>query len=154
MEVQRQSAVLMTHNLIISIPHTGTRFLRDQLGIDRFIHTARSWDFIMKEIEGKKLIAPLRSPKACWKSATRRQQKGRIFDIAKWVRSWYIMHALTLIRDIEFVIIERRTDPRVENWAKVGQNDPGDNKSVPAIDLKPIYALPFVRPHYSISDPR
>jgi hypothetical protein len=61
------------------------------------------------------------------------------------------MHALTLVRDVDFVILERQQDPRIADWSKVGHEDAGELVER-EINLEPIYALPFVRPHYSIRE--
>lgn len=148
-----RSTASMTSDLIVSIPQTGTRFLRERLGVRDFVHTIESWEQLVGKTEGRNIVSPLRSPAACWASSTRRWTTSRPFDTELWLHSWYMMHALSLVRDIDFIVIEKRDDPRISDWSKVGDRDEGKNRSIPDIGLRHIYELPFVKARYDIRGP-
>lgn len=136
-------------NIIVSIPHTGTRFLKERLGIDKHIHTIVDWDSLMREIEGKYIIAPLRNPKDVWMSDVRRWLKWDAEDnVSRFVAAWYVMHALTLFRDIDFIPVDLQQDDRITDWTPVSGELDRNNKKHPQICLRRIYALPFVERYY------
>lgn len=136
-------------DLIVSIPHTGSRFLRERLGIEEIVHTERNWHDLINKTAGHHLIAPLRNPMSVLSSAVRRTPPELImFDEAGWIHNWYMMHALTLIRQVDFIVLEHESDPRITDWSPVGHNDDGErpiyNRPLPPMDLGKIYELPFV----------
>ena len=135
-------------DIIVSIPHTGSRFLRERLGIDEIVHTERNWHDLINKTAGHYLISPLRDPVSVLRSAVKRTPPELAFDIAGWIHNWYMMHALTRIRHIDFIVIAQQADPRITDWTPVGHDDDGErpiyDRPYPAIDLGKIYELPFV----------
>jgi hypothetical protein len=57
------------------------------------------------------------------------------------------MHALTLVREIDFIAVDLQEDPRITDWSPIGHNDNGEAKH-PDIKLSHIYKLPFVERFY------
>jgi hypothetical protein len=131
--------------IIVSIPHTGTRFLQQRLGVEKSVHTISKWGSLYNQVEGKQIFAPLRHPTDVWKSWARRK-KGP-FPYAEFFSAWYIMHTLDMLFDVDFICLDKRDDPRITDWAPIGQDDPG-NPGVPLIELRPLFSLPFVKKHY------
>ena len=135
--------------IIVSIPYTGTRFLKERLGIDKHVHTIVDWNSLTREIEGKHIIAPLRNPKDVWASDVRRWLKWDAEDnIPRFVAAWYVMHTLTLIRDVDFIPVDLQQDNRITDWTPVSGELERNNKKHPQICLRRIYALPFVGKYY------
>jgi len=134
--------------IIVSVPHTGTRFLKKRLGIKDHIHTVALWEHLLEKTEGRTIISPLRNPVSVWRSTTRRWVTPDIpLDTHSFLRSWYMLHALSLVRDIDFIAIDKQQDERITDWAPVGKGDEG--RAVhPDIDLKPLYELPFIKEFY------
>jgi hypothetical protein len=144
--------------VIVSIPHTGSRFLSARLAIDEIVHTELSWSELIKKTAGKVLVSPLRRPEDVLKSAVRRTPPELPLDVAGWFHCWYMMHALTLIRNIDFIVLEDMEDPRIFDWSPVGKDDKGSlapdgrpmyhDRPVPPLPLDKIHELPFVRARY------
>jgi len=139
--------------IVVSIPHSGTRFLKERLSIDAHVHTnIFGWDALIRETKGKKLVAPLRDPQAVWKSTVRRYNKWDATDnISNFFNSWFMMHALSLIRDIEFIPVDLQISDRITDWTPVGgEEDQCNTKCYPTC-LRRIYVLPFVQKYYPIN---
>ena len=137
-------------NVVVSIPYTGTRFLKTRLRILRHVHTTCSWQQITSEVADYNIIAPLRDPKDCWDSATRRwRDLTTPFDVSRFIQGWMMMHAVTLWRQVDFIPVDLQHDKRITDWTPIGDTDPGKaTRYEPAIDLKFIYELPFVKQYY------
>jgi hypothetical protein len=144
--------------IIVSIPHTGTRFLKERLGIEKSVHTHSKWESLYKQVEGKQIIAPLRHPNDVWESWARRKNPpgtGRKahdsvmepFPYATFFSAWYNMHTLDMMFDVDFICVDKCDDPRITDWTPVGDGDKGSVVR-PATELLPLYYLPFVRSRY------
>ena len=136
--------------LIVSIPHSGTRFLKERLGIGENVHTYQDWYFLIEKVTGRELIAPLRDPLSVWESWSKRYANFPYFTFAF---HWYGMHVLDQLYDIDFICLEQKSDPRIKDWSSVGSekleyNNPGALQSPPA-DISALFALPFVKRHYN-----
>ena len=138
--------------IIISIPHTGTRFLQERLGIEaQAHHTTGNWTSLRRRVEGKQIISPLRAPPDVWKSWARRHEfkshSGEPFPYARFFSAWYVMHTLDMLFYVDFICVDKREDPRIKDWERIGHHDTGC-EGLPVIDLRPLYFLPFVKKHY------
>ena len=105
--------------IIVAIPHTGTRFLKERLGLDH-VHTGYEWTYIMQKIKGKHLIAPLRDPIDTWMSFVRRDET----NVVRFIAAWYCMHTLDMMRNmegnpIEYIPLEKQNSPRITDWTVV-----------------------------------
>lgn len=141
----------MTHKIIISVPHTGTRFLKERLGIHEHCHTNANWRHIERQVHGKQIVTPLRNPSDVWRSWCRRRHRD---DLTKWVAqffvSWGVLHTLDQMYDIDYICIDKCEDPRIDDWSKVGDKDESVADWRPhGIDLRPLFKLPLVQEHYS-----
>lgn len=137
--------------IVVSVPHTGSRFLRERLGLRKIIHTTKEWTYLWSVVEDKKLYAPLRDPRQTWLSHMRRSPHSRPFNICEWVGAWFKLHALSLVKEIEFIPIEKQDHPLITDWSPVGHWD-GDSDSgwMPEPDLKAIYDIPIIKKHYGL----
>jgi len=137
--------------IIVSVPYTGTRFLKERLGVNEHIHTVVSWDALVERLEGKEIIAPLRNPYDVWGSTIRRWVKlDHDTHIPNFISAWYVMHALTLIKKITFIPVDLKIDPtgEIKDWTKVTGEKDRHNKKYYPISLRGIYLLPFVKKYY------
>lgn len=134
----------------MSIPHTGTRFLKERLGIEDHVHTNINWAALTTKIHNRKIIAPLRRPNTCWRSWCRRRDDGEVLRWAPhFFASWYIMHTLDQLYDIDYICVDKRDDPRIEDWKEVGNEDQDHAGWVlHKVDLRVLYKIPFVNRHY------
>jgi hypothetical protein len=139
---------MTSNSIIVTIPHTGTRFLQERLGIKQYVHTVINWPILCRRIENKKIISPLRPPIKVWKSwARRRNPKNEAFPYIEFTSAWYTMHALDLMYEVDFIDLEAKNDPRISDWTPIGNEDYGPYE-LPEINLNPIYKLPFVTRFY------
>ena len=138
--------------IVVSIPYSGTRFLKERLGITEHVHTIIfGWDALIRETEGKKLVAPLRDPKAVWESTVRRYNRWDATDnIPIFFTAWFMMHALSVIRDIEFIPVDLQISDRITDWTPIGGEEDMCNTKCYPMCLRRIYSLPFVKQFYPI----
>lgn len=116
------------------------------------IHTIKPWEKICEAVDGKHIIAPLRSPMNVFRSWCRRRGPKEEMPWVALVGSWYMMHALTLVRaDLEFINVDKAKDLRITDWRPVGSNDPGDWKLRTLVDIHALHKIPFVRDHFGSS---
>jgi len=146
---QRQLiALLMREPIIVSVPHTGTRFLQERLGVKKYIHTTCPWDALLERVKDKKIISPLRHPSDVWKSwARRKNPKTEPFPYALFIGAWHTLHTLDMMMDVDFICVDKCADPRITDWGPVGDKDYGPY-DLKQIDLRSIFSLPFVNKHY------
>lgn len=141
----------MTHKIIVSVPHTGTRFLQKRFGIAHHVHTHSNWVKIMNEIQDRQIVSPLRHPKDVWRSWCRRRHAD---DLTNWVSQFFIawgnLHTLDQMYDIDFVCVDKGEDSRITDWQKVGDTD-GDSAQwkLHKVDLRPLMKLPMIQRNYS-----
>jgi len=134
--------------IIVSIPHTGTRFLRRRMRTKRYIHVTEPWDKLVETLTGREVISPLRSPQSVWRSYSRRWvDPDSPIDTIGFINNWYTMHTLTLFFDIDFIPVDLQQDKRITDWSPIGERDAGDAVH-PDIDLSKVYQLPFVQKWY------
>jgi hypothetical protein len=136
--------------IIVSIPHTGTRFLKERLGIDAHVHTSTNWDAVYRQARNRQVIAPLRKPTDVWRSWCRRRDDG---DPLRWAphffSAWYIMHALDMLFDVDFICVDKQDDPRIDDWEPFGGSDQSHaGWKLHRVDLRVLYKLPFVYNNY------
>lgn len=141
----------MTPDLIIvSVPHTGTRFLKKRLGIEDHIHSNSNWEKLWDTIDGRYVIAPLRSPPTVWRSWCRRHANR---DPLEWVghfmAGWFALNALDQMIDVDMICVDKQEDPRIDDWQPVGEFEgrPTDWK-LHKVDLRTLYNLPIVYRNY------
>ena len=141
----------MEQQIIVSVPHTGSRFLQERLGISGLVHTTSDWDYILFRTDGRQVVTPLRSPLANWLSWSKKTRNLTMQRLADWYDAWYTLHALAQIKTIDFICIEKQSDSRISNWSKVGHNEKAVHEhNLPY--LKKVYELPLVKAHYTLQD--
>lgn len=77
--------------VIVSIPYSGTRYLRKALKIPKCVHTYVGPERLLEYVGNAKLIVvPLRKPESNWKAWARRWPEGKPWDrrIAEFERAW------------------------------------------------------------------
>ena len=155
MEVRRKTGSKGLHkgsdshlSLIVSIRNSGTRFLQERLGISSNIHVDVAWDELIRRCQGEKIYVPMRKPRAIWKSWSRRAGNERPFPETRFVVSFWQMHALSLVKDLDFIAVDLQEDERITDWGPVGHNDLGKGSHPITLDMRPIDNLPFVKRLY------
>jgi hypothetical protein len=139
----------MTHDpIIVSVPHTGTRFLQQRLGLQEHIHTLSSWDSLLRKLAGRKVYIPLRNPPDVWRSWCRRHNP-KIFPYGQFFLAWGCLQMIAEQMEVDVICVDHKTDPRINDWGKVGDQD---NSKVGwqllKTDLRPLYRLPLVDKYY------
>lgn len=133
-------------SIIVSVPHSGTRFLMERLGIDIHAHTSWSWERLIKTIGVRRLIVPLRDPVSVWTSWARRSSRD-VFPFAEFFFAWAGLHTLDTMFSLDVICIDKQSDPRITDWSPVGNTQVARFESFPA-DLRAVYSLPIVKRYY------
>lgn len=136
--------------IVVSVPHSGTRFIRKRLGVEDYIHTSASWEKLWQEVKGREIVVPLRSPSTVWRSWCRRES-GR--DVLQWSPgffvAWTVLHALDRLFELDVICIDTQQDPRIADWTAEGDKDAsGTGWKLHKVDLRPLYKLPIVAEHF------
>lgn len=134
--------------LIVSVPHCGTRFLKERLGIEKHIHTTSRWDSLHKACAGKELIVPLRNPVDVWRSWCRRNNP-HMFPYAQFYLAWGALQMLDLTYSLDVICIDKQEDQRISDWGKVGDEDASRaNWNLLKVDQRHLQLLPIITRHY------
>ena len=131
-------------SVIVSVQHTGSRFLAERLNIDasNIIHTFTELSQIVKDIQGRNILSPVRHPQSVWESWCKR---GRP-NYAMFMYSFFTLGALASIYPIDFIAVDKQQDSRINDWSKVCHDD--RVAECPKVDLSPLKMIPFVRDNY------
>lgn len=142
----------MTDRIIVSIPHTGTHFVSYRLGITDIVHSMAPWEFLLEQIEGKRIVSPLRHPMNVWKSWCKRYASSEGFAWQTWGFAWRTIEILDSMYEIDFIDLEERRDPRIEDWSPENMEHNFPNDIPQPIDFNKIFKMPFVARHYEWTD--
>jgi len=154
--------------MILSVPHTGTRFLAQLTGYDHMhSYEYKTPQQVMSDNGGEVLISPLRDPRKVYGTWSARYKDGN-----SWVMdpshpksmesAWKGLAALDKELDIIYIPVDspgrslqlrllsdKMGVPLRTNWDPVAQFRPGrERPEPPARDLSWIYELPMVRQWY------
>lgn len=141
----------MTHDpIIVSVPHSGTRFLKKRLEVSEHEHANANWLKLWEKVEGRHIIVPLRKPADVWRSWCRRWPDDAVLNwAAGFFVSWTVLHALDQLCELDVICIDKCQDPRITDWQAVGDKDNGAaGWKLHKVDLRPLYKLPIVNRHY------
>jgi hypothetical protein len=134
--------------IIVSVPHSGTRFLIERLGIEDHVHTHIAWDTLWERTEGRSIVVPLRSPVDIFRSWCRRHDP-KSFPFGEFFMAWGFLHALDQMVDLDVICVDHCADPRITDWSKVGDGDGSRaDWKLHKVDLRALYKLPIVHRHY------
>lgn len=103
----------------------------------------------MRRVHGAtKIYVPLRNPYDIWISWCRRKRLDTPAQIQGWYRSWYQLHALDMMYDLDVICVDQQKDERITSWKVVG-HDPGYDKfELVDVNLASLWELPIVWRHY------
>ena len=137
--------------MILSVPHSGTRFLMERLGDTEFAHTTWGWDMIWAKLEKsqhEEPIVPMRDPFEVWRSWCRRN-KADAFPYADFFLAWGKLHALDQMMELDVICVDKKEDPRIDDWSNIGNGDANHSDwKLIRCDLRHLYELPIVKRHY------
>lgn len=134
--------------IIVSVPHSGTRFLKRRLDIEDHIHIGPDWDILLERVRDRHIVVPLRSPSDIWRSWCRRNTAEK-FPYSQFFVAWGCLHALDQLCELDVICIDKREDQRISDWSEVGNEDAGvANWKLLKVDLRPLYEVPIVKRHY------
>jgi hypothetical protein len=141
---------------LVSVPHTGTKFLRKLL-IDHGIDFTMTHYF---EFQGGVTVSPIRDPLKCYNTFMRRQR-----PISQFYDSWHRFNEFYETQDYPIIPVDVKTHrtkalkklserlgvPLRTDWKPVGTSKNLDFPEIKAvdIDLSEIYALPVVKQYYT-----
>ena len=135
-------------HIIVSVPHSGTRFLKERLGVKDHVHTTGYWSELVQLLENKKAIVPLRKPASVWRSWCRRHEAGN-FPYGEFFLAWGALHALDQTMELDVICVDKQEDSRIVDWAPVGNEDQNRARwELIKADLRPLYKLPIIYRHY------
>ena len=140
----------MTSEIIVSVPHSGTRFLQERLGVEKYVHTTDNWVHLHKRVLNKKIIVPLRRPHKVWRSwCRRRPDKNPLIWSPHYFAAYYILHTLDQMYDLDFICVDKQDDPRITDWSPVGESDASHaGWKLHEVDLRVLYKIPYVHKYY------
>lgn len=139
-------------DVVVSIPYSGTHFLKHHFG-GHCIHATGCWSSLMMRLQRKKpdahIYVPVRRPEHVWTSWTRRKENP---DIAHFMSGWYNLHALSLVRYVDFIDIDARDDPRISDWTPRGnlKHYPYEARELPTRFRNVLHCIPFVQERYGL----
>jgi hypothetical protein len=134
--------------IIVSVPHCGTRFLKERLDVKDHVHTTESWPDLVERIRGRKLFVPLRKPDSVWRSWCRRADK-RNFPYAEYYLAWATLQMVANQFEVDVICVDKKQDPRLDDWRAVGDEDASRaGWELIKIDQRPLYKLPLVLDNY------
>jgi len=136
--------------IVVSVPHSGTRFIKKRLGIADHVHTNAPWKALWEQVEGRDIIVPLRSPSDVWRSWCRRWPDK---DVLKWAGgffvSWTVLHTLDQMCELDVICVDKQQDPRITDWRAEGDQDASNgNWKLHKVDLRPLHKLPIVERNF------
>lgn len=151
---------------VVSVPHTGSNFLRELLELDTFKHTGAL--FFNQQYKGpwaNLMIVPLRKPEDVWRSWYNRyhdpdKPEPQGFEASFWINwhafAWMVKNQERMIfipvdlpgvRDDALSDLSRVLGKTLStDWEKV--NSHGGKSEVPTPDLSEIYDIPVIRSLY------
>lgn len=144
-----QSVPKARPDVIVSVPHSGTHFLKHHFGCES-IHANVPWHSIMRRLPANaRILVPLRKPEDVWASWGKRYEHP---DLAHFLSGWYIIHALSLVCDIDFININAQVDKRISEWTPRGilEEYPYTPKPLPKNFRNGLYLLPYVNQHFGL----
>jgi hypothetical protein len=133
--------------VILSVPHTGTRFLKERLGIEHHVHANSGWmgmyDFCL---DREAIYVPLRRPHEVWRSWCRRHYGREPLEWAgQFFAGWFNVNALSKLFPVEFIAVDRPGHPLIDDWTRVGQFEGrATDWKLHKCDLRIIYTLPYI----------
>ena len=135
--------------IIVSVPHTGTRFIKERLGIEQYVHAHTGWRTIWNRAHERPIVVPLREPADVFRSWCRRHDPKN-FPYGEFFLAWGQLHALDQMLELDVICIDKCDDPRITDWTPVGDGDVSRaGWKLHKIDLRAIHKLPIIERHYS-----
>ena len=105
------------------------------------------WSHLAKKLDGAdQIYVPMRHPHDVWTSWCRRRRLSSENQIMLWHRSWYQLHTLDMMYDLDVICVDK--DERVAGIPVIG-HDPGyDTFDLVDVSLNSLWQLPIVNRHY------
>jgi hypothetical protein len=136
-------------SIIISVPHTGTHFLKRELGVPTAEHTWVSWDKLIERCDSHEHIyVPMRHPLKVRNTWAGRGRLGNEEGVMRWWKSWFQLQALDELYGLDIIAVDRQTDPRIKNWAKERSMPRPLPDSWRKVPIEPVLELPVVNLFY------
>ena len=152
--------------IIISVPHTGTVFLREVLYCNYFHCDDLTPEKLAETVEGKIVVSPLRDPVDVWRSWVKREGTGLQLPRERFTENWKRLAQMDRDYDVHYVCVDRPerdeqlrvvekklSDPRRiskrlhTDWKPLNSVS-GEVSEKPEIDW--VYELDPVRKYYGI----
>lgn len=138
----------MSHT-VISVPHTGTNFIKKRFGVLNYIHSWVPWGQLYETAKNAEHIyIPMRNPIDVYHTWVRRNRLHGIHGVEDWCRSWYQLNAIHQLFDCDVIYVDKQEDPRIDNWEKVASNPKPMPEKWMKVDYAVLWHLPIVRNHY------
>ena len=137
--------------VVFSIPHTGTRFLMERLGVGLHTHSTMKWSNVANYLSGKQVIVPLRRPEEVWVSWCNRYG-ARDFPYGWFFLAWAGLARADEMFALDVICIDKKEDPRITDWERVGHESPRTKDCELTTDLKMLWRYPIVSRNYDLPD--
>lgn len=138
--------------LIVSVPHTGTRFLKQRLKVVEHCHTTNSYDRLWDTIEkyDRRVIIPLRHPQDVVRSWITRDKHKQLGWQVQFGLAWTHLQYIYERCSAEVICVDKQEHPDIEDWTPIGNFDQKRNDGAEAdhIGIYHIFQLPIVHENY------
>lgn len=139
----------MKTSIVISVPHSGTNFVKERMNAQLAIHTWIDWHVLYKHAqEADHIYVPMRNPVDVHETWIRRSRMRFWRDIEEWYCAWYNLNAIVHLFDCDIIYVDKQEDPRIKDWGKVGSLPKARPDHWQEITIERLWELPIVRDHY------
>jgi hypothetical protein len=135
--------------IILSVPHSGTRFLQQRFDVIKCYHTWGKWEDVRQICEeAEKIYVPMRHPKDVKDSWIRRDRFKNKRGIYMWYMAWYQLQAMDSMFDLDVICVDKKEDERIDDWTVVGHDELPWPSNFHDVYWDILFHLPIVERHY------
>lgn len=142
-----------TSRIVVSVPGSGTRFVKERLNVETSWHTWENWDHLRKQCDqADVLYIPIRQPQKVFESWVKNGRFGGPRHLL-WYKAWYQLNMLYLLYpSAEVICVDKKNSELIKDWRPVGQStnlitDP-QLELTDGINWQVMHELPVVYEHY------
>lgn len=134
---------------VISVPHTGTNFVKKHMNANLAVHSWIDWGQLYKHAkEADHIFVPMRNPVDVYDTWVRRGRLHHPRDVESWYRAWYNLNAILHCFDCDVIYVDKNEDPRIKNWGKIGSLPKAKPDHWQKITIGRLWELPVIKNSY------
>jgi hypothetical protein len=135
--------------IIVSVPHSGSHFLKKHLQATHIHHTWLEWDGLVRLCkEAEHIYVPLRHPRDIFESWGKRKQMN---NPTQWYRAWIHLQALDDLFDLDIVAVDQQKDERIRCWRPENHVTTSQQRGAleSSVFWEPLLGLPIISRYYN-----